>query len=148
MSGIEVEVDVAGVGWGVGDFGDLFPVSVDGNEFMIFAGGEELCTDAVDREAAGTGTGRQCQNDVSFFAASSMRVISPDAESVTKIAPLPSPTAELGRPGSGMVAVTWLVALSMTVTLQTRGLNTKTDLRRDRRRWRRELRRWGRRWPV
>ena len=58
LAGAKGEVDVAGVGWGVGDFGDLSRVSVDGNEFVIFAGGEELVTDAVDREAAGTGAWR------------------------------------------------------------------------------------------
>ena len=77
---------------------------------------------------AGPVQGASCHDAVTFFAAVSMRVISPSAGRVTKTLPLPSATAEPGRPLRGIVAVTWLVAASMTVALWPRELKTKTDL--------------------
>src|SRR5580658_3343786 len=71
--------------------------------------------------------GVSSQEVVTFFCAASMWVISPRAGRATKILPLPSATAEPGRPGREMVAVTWLVALSMTVTEWSCELKAKTD---------------------
>jgi hypothetical protein len=72
--------------------------------------------------------GASCHDAVTFLAAVSTRVISPSAGRVTKIPPFPSPTAALGRPLRGMVAMTWLVAVSMTVALRPRELKTNRDL--------------------
>src|SRR5271170_5126542 len=72
--------------------------------------------------------GASCQVVATLRVAASIRVIAPSAGSPTKMEPFPSVMAEPGRPERGMVAATWLVAVSMTVALWPRELKTKTDL--------------------
>src|ERR1700679_49403 len=65
---------------------------------------------------------------VTFLDTVSMPLIVPSAWRATKTLRFPSATAELGRPLRGIVSITSLVVLSMTVALWPRELKTNTDL--------------------
>src|ERR1700735_1746265 len=77
---------------------------------------------------AGPVQGVSGHDAVTFFDTVSMRLIVPSAGRATKTLPFPSATAELGRPLRGIVSITSLVVLSMTVALWPRELKTNTDL--------------------
>ena len=121
------EVDIACSWRNLTDSCDMPILCIDGHQILFSQVVKSWWCALSMARPPGPVQGVSCQDATTFFAVVSIRVISPSAGNATKTDPLPSPMADPGRPERGIVAMTWLDAASMTVTLWPRELKTKTD---------------------